>query len=54
MCNNKIEAESGAKLTVKELVSQANSVAVALIKRGITKSDKICIFSLIDINYTVI
>jgi acyl-CoA synthetase (AMP-forming)/AMP-acid ligase II len=54
LCNNKIEAKSGAKLTVKELVSRANNVAVALIKRGITKSDKICVFSLIDINYTVI
>ncbi len=54
LLNNKIEAKSGAKLTVKELISQANSVAVALIKRGITKSDKICIFGSIDINYTVI
>jgi acyl-CoA synthetase (AMP-forming)/AMP-acid ligase II len=45
--------ESVPKLTVKELVLRANSVAVALIKGGITKSDKIC-SSLIDINYTVI
>jgi long-subunit acyl-CoA synthetase (AMP-forming) len=50
----KIEAKSGTKLTVKELISQANSIAVALIKRGIIKSDRICIFSLIDINFTVI
>ncbi len=54
MLNTKIEAKSGAKLTVKELITQANSVAVALINRGITKSDKICIFSSIDINYTLI
>ncbi len=54
MFANKIEAESGAKLAVKELISQANSIAVALINKGITKSDKICIFSSIDINFTVI
>ncbi len=54
MFNTKIEAKSGAKLTVKELITQANNVAVALINRGITKSDKICIFSSIDINYTLI
>jgi hypothetical protein len=42
LCNNKIEAKSGAKLTVKELVSQANSVAVGLIKRGIEARNSKC------------
>ncbi len=41
----KIETKTGKKITLKELISQANSVAVALINRGITKSDKILLFS---------
>jgi fatty-acyl-CoA synthase len=51
--NFKIEAKSGSKITLKEFISQANSVAVALIKRGITKSEKFCIFSPNTIAYYV-
>ncbi len=54
MFNNKIEAKSGGILLIKGLISQANSVVVALIKRGITKSDKICIFSPNTIPYSVL
>ncbi len=54
MFNNKIEAKSGSKITLKELVSQANSVAVALIKRGITKDDRFCILSPHNIRNTVL
>ncbi len=53
MFNFKIEAKSGSKITLKEFISQANSVAIALIKRGITKSDNFCIFSPNTIAYYV-
>jgi hypothetical protein len=33
---DKIEAKRGAKLTLKELISRTNRVAMALINRGIT------------------
>jgi long-subunit acyl-CoA synthetase (AMP-forming) len=51
---NKIEAKSGTKITLKELISQSNSIAVALIKRGITKSDRFCILSANTIPYCVL
>ncbi len=41
-------------MKLKELISQANSVAVALIKRGITKNDRIFIFSTNNIPYAVL
>ncbi len=33
----KIEAKTGKRIALKELISQANSVAVALINRGIAR-----------------
>ncbi len=54
MSNNKIEAKTETKITLKEFLSQANSVAVALIKRGITKTEKFCIFSHNTIRYYVL
>ncbi len=54
MFYNKIEAKSGTKITLKQLISQANSIAVALIKRGITKSDRFCILSANTIPYCVL
>ncbi len=54
MFNNKIDAKSGTKITLKEVISQANSVAIALINRGIAKSDRFCIFSFNTIPYFVL
>ncbi len=45
---------TGREITVKEIISQANSIAVALINRGITKSDRFCIFSSNTISYSVL
>ena len=50
----KIEAKTGKQLTVKQLLAEANSLAVALIKRGITKSDVFLCFSSNNLEYAVL
>ncbi len=49
----KIEVKTGKELTVKQLISQANNIAVALIKRGITKSDIFSCFSENNLQYAI-
>jgi acyl-CoA synthetase (AMP-forming)/AMP-acid ligase II len=51
---NKIEANTGKELTVKQLITQAHSIAVSLIKRGIKKSDIIHCFSANNLEYAVL
>jgi acyl-CoA synthetase (AMP-forming)/AMP-acid ligase II len=46
--------KTGKELTVKELITQAHSIAVSLIKRGITKSDIILCFSANNLEYAVL
>jgi long-subunit acyl-CoA synthetase (AMP-forming) len=41
-------------LTVKQLITQAHSIAVSLVKRGITKSDIILCFSANNLEYAVL
>jgi 4-coumarate--CoA ligase len=46
--------KTGKELTVKELITEAHSIAVSLIKRGITKSDIILCFSANNLEYAVL
>jgi len=46
--------KTGKELTVKQLITSAHSIAVSLIKRGITKSDIILCFSANNLEYAVL
>ncbi len=45
--------KTGKELTVKQLISQSNNTAVALLKRGISKSDIISCFSENNLQYAI-
>src|SRR5581483_8051619 len=51
--NHQVEPNTEEKLTIKELISRANSVALGLVKYGIIKDDLIFIHGLNCIEYAV-
>src|SRR6266446_10680452 len=52
--NVQIDAETEQQLTVSELKSLSNSIAMALIKRGITKRDKIAFYGQNSIQHSIL
>src|SRR5438309_2306128 len=48
-----VDAQTDEKLTIKELICQAHSIAVALLKYGITKDDLFLFNGLNSIPYAV-